>query len=44
MKIAVLISGSGRTLKNFIELIADDQLRNETAIESEHSCDADVAS
>lgn len=26
MKIAVLISGSGRTLKNFIDLVAEDQL------------------
>jgi len=26
LKLAVLISGSGRTLKNFIELIAEDQL------------------
>ncbi len=26
LKIAVLISGSGRTLKNFIELAAEDQL------------------
>lgn len=32
MKIAVLISGSGRTLKNFIELIADDQLPVEIAL------------
>ena len=26
LKLAVLISGSGRTLKNFIELAAEDQL------------------
>jgi phosphoribosylglycinamide formyltransferase-1 len=32
LKIAVLISGSGRTLKNFIELIADDQLPVEIAL------------
>ena len=32
MKIAVLISGSGRTLKNFIELIAEDQLPVEIAL------------
>ncbi len=32
MKIAVLISGSGRTLKNFIELIAADQLPVEIAL------------
>ncbi|MEM1304158.1 MAG: phosphoribosylglycinamide formyltransferase [Planctomycetota bacterium] len=32
MKIAVLISGSGRTLKNFIELIDDGQLKLEIAL------------
>lgn len=32
MKIAVLISGSGRTLKNFIELVAEDQLPVEIAL------------
>lgn len=32
MKIAVLISGGGRTLKNFLELIAEDQLPVEIAL------------
>ena len=32
MRIAVLISGSGRTLKNFIDLIAADQLPVEIAL------------
>lgn len=32
MKIAVLISGSGRTLKNFIDLVAEDSLPVEIAL------------
>ncbi len=32
MKVAVLISGGGRTLKNFLDLIADDQLPVEVAL------------